>query len=250
MIGVAEAQQLTVVSAASPYISVATDSLAAIFGDSISGQTLAASSLPWPTMLGDIPSVAITDSTGQTETVGILFISPLQMNIYVPPTVAPGFATISFSSTGQPSGAGPPAIRQAAVNIEETAPALFTMRGTGMGVAAATAVRVTGPAQMQTNVPVFVCTGAGSCNPVAISIGVDGPVYISLFGTGIRNASRVTVTIGELTIQPTYAGPQVYYPGVDQVNFLLPFSLHGRGLVYVTVTADGKRSNNVQLAVQ
>src|SRR5262249_2296208 len=148
-----------------------------------------------------IPSVAITDSMGQTQTVGILFISPLQMNIYIPPSVAPGFATISFSSTGQSSGAGPPEIRQAAVNIEKAAPALFTMKGTGMGVAAATAVRVTGPAQVQTNVPVFVCTGAGSCNPVAISVGGDGAVYVSLFGTGIRNASNVTVAIGDLTIQ-------------------------------------------------
>jgi uncharacterized protein (TIGR03437 family) len=249
IVGAAQTQELTVVSAASPYIGVTADSLAAVFGSSISTQTMAALSVPWPTTLGDISAVDIKDSAGQTHAAGIVFVSPFQMNIYIPAGVASGLATISYP-IGLPPGVGMPALRQAAVNIQNRAPALFSAAATGMGVAAATAVRVTIPTQMQSNVPVFVCDGAASCNPVAIEIGVDAPVYVSLFGSGFRNASSVTVTIGNLAIQPSYSGPQLHYPGLDQVNFALPLALRGSGLVYITLTADGVRSNVVELDIQ
>jgi uncharacterized protein (TIGR03437 family) len=79
---------------------------------------------------------------------------------------------------------------------------------------------------------------------------VDAPIYVSLFGTGIRNANSVTVTIGSTVVQPLYAGPQGQYPGLDQVNFGLPLSLRGAGLVNITVTADGVVSNPVQLSIR
>ena len=84
-------------------------------------------------------------------------------------------------------------------------------------------------------------------------MGVDTPIYLSFFGTGIRSASslsNVSVQIGTATIQPTYAGPQPQTPGLDQVNIPLPLSLRGAGLVNVTVTVDGVTSNAVQVRVQ
>jgi uncharacterized protein (TIGR03437 family) len=83
-----------------------------------------------------------------------------------------------------------------------------------------------------------------------IALGVDTPIYVSLFGTGIRNASSVTVKIGNTDVQPTYAGPQGQYPGLDQVNFPLSLNLRGSGLVNVTVAVDGAASNVVQLNIQ
>ena len=249
--GAADAQQqLTVVSAASPTVSVAADSLASVFGPSISTETTAAPSVPWPTMLGDISVVYVKDSVGQSQMAGILFISPSQMNIYVPARVAPGQATVSFPATGLPPGAGAAALRIVNVSIQKTAPGLFSATGTGTGVAAATAVRIAIPSPNQTPVPVFQCDQAANCVPVPIALGVDTPIYVSVFGTGIRNASSVMVNIGNTSVQPSYAGPQGQYPGLDQVNFPLSLNLRGGGLVNVTVTADGVTSNAVQLDIQ
>jgi uncharacterized protein (TIGR03437 family) len=248
--GVAAAQTLTVVSVASPNVGVAPDSLASVFGSSIATQTAVATSVPWPTMLGDITVVDVTDSTGQISMAGILFVSPSQMNIYIPANVAAGPATVSFPTTGLPPGVGAAALRNVSVNIQKVAPGLLSAAGTGMGVAAATAVQVTLPSPTQHPLTVFQCAQPANCTAVPIALGVDTPIYVSLFGTGIRNASSVTLNIGNITLQPSYAGPQGQYPGLDQVNFGLPLNLRGSGLVNVTVTADGVTSNAVQLSIQ
>jgi len=250
-VGVSGAQQqLTVVSAASPNVGVTADSLATVFGPSISTETVSAPSPPWPAMLGDISVVSVKDSTGASRNAGVLFISASQMNIYIPPGVAPGRATVSFPVTGLPPGVGAAALRQVDVNIQKTAPGLFSAAGTGTGVAAATAVRIAIPSTTQWPVPVFLCDQSANCVALPIALGVDTPIYVSLYGTGIRNANSVIVNIGGISVQPTYAGPQGQYPGLDQINFPLSLNLRGSGLVNVTVTADGVISNTVQLAIQ
>lgn len=243
-------QQLTIVSTASSSVGVAPDSLASVYGSSISTETMAASSVPWPTSLGDLSVVLVKDSAGQSLMAGILFISPSQTNIYIPAGVAPGQATVLFPTTGLPPGAGTAALRSVNVNFQKTAPGLFSAAGTGMGVAAATAVQTVIPSTIQSPVPVFQCDQNDNCVALPITLGVDTPVYVSLFGSGIRNAGSVSVSIGNTLVQPAYAGPQGQYPGLDQVNFLLPLILRGSGLVNVTVTADGVVSNVVQLNIQ
>ena len=128
----------------------------------------------------------------------------------------------------------------------------LSIDGSGTGVAAAIAVRVVIATQGQGLVPVFDCKITG-CAAVPIDLGVDAPVYLSLFGTGIRGASspaNVTVTIGGVMVQPTYAGSQRLIPGLDQVNVPLTLDLRGKGLVDVTVTVDGVVSNAVQIDIQ
>src|SRR6516164_846696 len=177
--GIGDAQQqLTVVSAASPTAGVAADSLASVFGPSISTEIMSTSSLPWPTMLGDISVVSVRDSSGQSQMAGILFISPSQMNIYIPARVAPGQATVSFPATGLPPGAGTAALRGVNTSIQKTAPGLFSAARTGTGVAAATAMRTVIPSPNQTPLPVFQCDQAGNCVPVPIVLGVDTPIYV------------------------------------------------------------------------
>jgi len=111
-------------------------------------------------------------------------------------------------------------------------------------------VRIVIQSPNQTPVPVFQCDQAANCVPVPIALRVDTPIYVSVFGTGIRNASSVMVNIANTSVQPSYAGPQGQYPGLDQVNFPLSLNLRGGGLVNVTVTADGVTSNAVQLDIQ
>lgn len=246
----AGSQPLNVVSATSPGVGVTADSLAIVFGDSISTETLAATGMPWPTSLGDIPVVYVIDSANQRQMAGILYVSPTQMNIYIPPAVAAGPATISFPTTGLPPGAGTAALRNAAVTIQKVAPGLFSASGTGSGVAAATAIREVLPTSIQSPVQVFACDHPGLCIAVPVALGIDTPVYVSLYGTGIRGAQSVSVNIGGIAVPALYAGPQPQTPGLDQVNFPIPISLRGAGLVNVSVVADGVTSNTVQLAIQ
>jgi hypothetical protein len=55
-----------------------------------------------------------------------------------------------------------------------------------------------------------------------------GQPYLVLFGTGIRNASAVTVVIDHEYYTASYAGPQPAVSGLDQMNIALSSSLAGR----------------------
>jgi len=106
------------------------------------------------------------------------------------------------------------------------APAFFTADGTGAGAAAATAVRVL-PDNTEIPVPVFRCLN-GRCDTVPIDLS-QGPVYLSLYGTGFRHRSANPngVPLAGCQIQKqipiaTYAGPQGLLPGLDQLNLRLP----------------------------
>ena len=77
----------------------------------------------------------------------------------------------------------------------------------------------------------------------------SGSTYLVLYGTGIGSAP-VTATVGGVNATVTYSGPQGTYPGLDQVNLLLPPSLAGKGKINVALTAGGKAANPVYVVVQ
>jgi uncharacterized protein (TIGR03437 family) len=246
----ADLSSFQVVSSANPSIGVAPDSLATIYGSNLSTVTESAT-LPWPTRLGDISVVLITDSTNKEQNAGLIYVSPTQMNIWVPAGLAPGIATVAFPFTGLPPGVTA-ALRIGQVNLQKVAPGLISADGSGKGVAAASGISIAIPTTMQYPFDVFTCTSAG-CVADPIDVGVDRPVYLTFYGTGIRGASslaNVVVTIGTTQIQPTYAGPQTQIPGLDQVNVPLGLNLRGSGLVNVTVAVDGVASNPVQINIQ
>src|SRR5581483_10146578 len=86
--------------------------------------------------------------------------------------------------------------------------------------------------------------------PINVS---NGRVSLILFGTGIRNAppGSVTATVGGLPAKVSYAGAQSQYPGLDQVNVLLPAALAGRGPnVPVDLTANGQPANIVRIWIE
>jgi uncharacterized protein (TIGR03437 family) len=127
------------------------------------------------------------------------------------------------------------------------------MNGTGSGVAAALGVKVqAGNPQVQSAVPVFDCPASG-CVAVPIALGVDTPIYLSFYGSGIRNRTSlagVTVNVNGVTVPALYAGPAPNFSGLDQVNAALSLALRGSGLCNVTVTVDGQVSNAVTIDVQ
>jgi uncharacterized protein (TIGR03437 family) len=105
------------------------------------------------------------------------------------------------------------------------------------------------PGNVQTTEFVFAGQ-AGSATPVAIDLGPPtDQAYLALFGTGIRNAGavQVTVKVNGLDAQVSYAGPQPQFAGLDQVNVRLPHALAGSGDAALVLTVAGTVANTVHL---
>jgi uncharacterized protein (TIGR03437 family) len=173
-------------------------------------------------------------------------VSPGQINLIIPDATASGTATFTIN--------GDTAAITATGNIQSVVPTLFSMNGTRMGgVAAAVAIRTdNGNPQVQSSVPVFQCNSSG-CVSIPIDLGVDTPVYLSLYGTGIRNRSslsNVSVTINSIGVPVLYAGPQAQFDGLDQINVLLTLNLRGSGESNVVLKTDGQTANTVTVNVK
>ena len=231
-------------SAAAPGSAVAPGSLASLYGQSLAAAAAQAGPLPLPFSLGGV-MLAVTDSAGAQRNAPLLYVSAGQINFLVPDNTASGPATFAVTA-GMVS-------QSFTAAVQPVAPALFSMSGTGSGVAAALAVAVQAAnPQLQSPVPVFQCGDLG-CVSVPIALGVDQPLYVSFYGTGIRNRSslgNVTVTIHGVSIPALYAGPAPDYVGLDQVNVGLPLSLRGSGETNVALTVDGQTSNVVTINVR
>lgn len=237
---------LTVQSAAASSAAIAPDSIASVYGTipASSATPAPAQGLPLPTSLGGI-TLTVQDSTGTERPAQLLYVSQSQVNFVVPDGTAPGAVTLTI--TGASSTAS------ATATVQSVAPTLFSMNGTGSGVAAATAIRTqAGDLSLSSPVPVFTCSGSG-CTSVPINVGVDTPVYLSLYGTGIRNRSslaNVSVTINGISVPVLFAGAQPDFTGLDQINVPLTLNLRGSGEANVTLTVDGQRSNTVTINIQ
>ena len=61
--------------------------------------------------------------------------------------------------------------------------------------------------------------------PVNLGAATD-QAYVALYGTGLHNAAAgsLPVNIQGLNAHVTYAGPQPGFPGLDQVNLIVPLS--------------------------
>ena len=237
------AASASVVSAASfTGPAVASDSITTLFGAQLAPTTAEASSIPLPPELAGV-SVSIADANGVTRAAALLYVSPGQINLVMPPDLTAGTATVTVQSAGVTRAVGQ-------LRVEPVAPGIFTQNMDGKGVPAALVVRYASDGSTQVE-PVFECTaGAGKCVPAPIDLGSAGDqVYLLLFGTGIRHSSlsQVSVTIGGATVPVDYAGAQGQFVGLDQVNVRLSPDLTARGTVDLQLTVAGKPANVVQL---
>ncbi len=234
-----------ITSSAATTSAVAPGSFATLFGSNLASVTAIAQILPLPSTLGGA-TLKVTDTAGVARPAGLVYASPAQINFVVPDGTSPGVATVSATngSTTQTFNA----------TVQAVVPTLFSMSSTGTGVAAATAIQaqVANP-KVQGPVSVFQCPSSGGCTSVPIALGVDTSIYVSFYGTGIRgrsDLSNVHMTIGGTSVEVQSAGPQPTYPGLDQVNVLLPLSLRGAGESNVVLTVDGQVSNTVTINVK
>lgn len=230
--------------AAAPGSTVAPDSLASLYGSNLASSQAQANVQPLPTNLGGV-TLSVTDSAGVQRSAGLIFVSPTQINFVVPAGSASGVATFTVTN-----GSGNQTFSGA---IQTVAPSLFSMNGTGSGVAAATAIITNaGNPQLQSPLPVFQCNGS-NCTSVPIDLGLDTPIFVTFYGSGIRNRSslaNVSATINGISVPVSYAGPTPGFAGLDQVNVGLTLALRGSGEANVQVTVDGQTSNTVTINIK
>ena len=228
---------------------VAPESIVSGFGVNLATATEAAGSVPLPTTLAGI-SVAVTDSQGGQRPAPLFFVSPEQINYQIPPGTSLGEGVVSVHRAIDPLGGN--VLASGKVQVASVAPALFAANSDGRGVAAALVLRAqSGGSRAFEQVARF--------DPVQnrfVSAPIDlGPesdqIFLILFGTGIRFRAlpAVTATVGGEPAEVLFAGAQLEFIGVDQINLHLPRILAGRGEVDIVVTVDGETTNTVRISV-
>jgi uncharacterized protein (TIGR03437 family) len=220
---------------------VAAEGIATLFGSGLATTFASATALPLPMDIAGT-RVTMTDAAGVSRGASFFYVSPDQVNVYVPSGMRAGTAQVVVTRADNGTSRG-------AFEVAAVSPDVFSANSNGQGVAAATAVRVNTDGTT-TPVPVFQCGAEQqTCVPDAISV-QSGSVYLSLYATGVRAAANVRVTVGGTSVPVLYAGRQPQYVVLDQINVLLPESLRGRGTTSVAVEADGVVSNAVTVNIQ
>jgi len=242
------ADVIVTVSAASFFDngSVAPESLATAFGSNLAQVTQAAQGGALPITLGGV-SISVQDSMGTPWQAPLLAVSPSQISFEIPAGAAAGMAKVTLGPNAPASGSG-------TVLITRVAPGVFSADSSGQGWAAAFVQRIRADGT-QSYEPVAQFDAAQNrftAVPVDLGLNTDS-VFFVLFGTGIRDRSSlsgVTARIGAATIQAAFAGPSPQFPGVDQVNLLLPHSLAGSGDVSVVISVDGFAAKTVRVIIK
>lgn len=224
---------------------LASEQIAAAFGTNLATGVQSASGATLPTtLLGT--TVRVIDSAGVERLAPLFFVAPSQVNYLLPTGLAPGAATISITSGNGAASGG-------VVKIAAVAPGIFTADASGRGFPAANLFRLRADGSSVIEPIVVFDPAQGKLVPKPIDVGEEGDrIFLILFATAVQgrsNLSAVEVTIGGLSAEVSYAGPQGDFFGLDQLNIEIPRSLAGQGLVDVLLTVDGFVANIVQVSI-
>jgi uncharacterized protein (TIGR03437 family) len=219
---------------------VAAESIISVYGTELATGTVVATTVPVPISL-DGNTVTVTDSDGIARQAPLYFVSPSQINFEIPTGTAMGTATVTIQNQNGTT-------QSAVIQIGSVSPGIFELNGSGL--VAAWVLPVISGAQ-QPLLPVWQVV-AGGVVPLAVSLGPSTEqIYLEMYGTGIRNAKTVTVTMGGLSVPVLYYGAAPGYAGEDQVNIgPLPAALAGQGSVKIGLAADGQQANAVTVTIQ
>src|ERR1022692_3419911 len=225
----AQSNPIAVVNAASYGRTIASDSLATIFGANLA-QTTASATLD---ANGQLPTeLASTTVEINGVPAPLVYVSPGQINLVVPGGLTVGTATVLIRSTTLGSTKSGTAL------VVASAPGIFTSDASGAGPGAILNAVTYGPAPFLVQTP-----GSGQGNPT------DTRTRIAVYGTGLRYAEIVTAqaqdTAGSYPLTVEYAGVAPGFFGLDQVNLLLPPDLDRADTVSLTLAADGSAANVV-----
>lgn len=212
---------LTVSNAASFDQSVvARGSLAVAQGDSLANDT--ATPTDYPT---ELKGVKLTVAGVAAQ---LTYLSPTQINFIVPNNTKPAdLVEVVVNNNGK--------ITRGRVKVLDASPAVLTTTGDGAGRAVVKCGKVNTDGSIVFSDP-----------PCALGT-ADAPNIIRVFGTGWRNADKVSLSIGGVTLTNVFAGAQPagadVVPGIDIIDAKLDVTLAGKTdvdvLVTTTITSTG-----------
>ena len=235
---------VTALSSASYLAGAAPDSLVSLFGTQLALRSVSGS----PTAAGQW-SLAVADVTVEINgrAAGLAYVSPTQINCVVPHDTEMGPARIVVKNAGNEVAVG-------TMNVTLAAPALFSTDGAGRGNAVAF------NAVTYATAPFSVVTPQNA--------GADKRTRLAVLGTGIRwtgNSARnaavtnaaanvraraTTPAGGAVPLGLEYAGPAPGFPGVDQVNLVLPAEADTAERLNITIDAGGLSSNTLAIPIR
>jgi uncharacterized protein (TIGR03437 family) len=193
---------------------IAPDSIAVAQGNNLANTTQQSqrqSDGSFPTNVGG------TTMTINGRSAQIFFVSPTQVNFLVPPATEIGTAEVIVNNPdGFPN--------KGTVTTFRAAAGIFTHSGDGLGEG--------------------VILNADTLQPGPFDPS-SGNLRLTIFSTGVRNATTVSVTAGgrALTFESKAHTPNM--PGMDEVHVLVPPDLRGAGKVDLIIRADDRDSNPV-----
>jgi uncharacterized protein (TIGR03437 family) len=221
-----------VVNGASLAAGAAPGALVSLYGVGL-GSNWAAAPAGAPALAG--ASVA---AGGVSVPVPLFYASPTEVHFQMPFEAA-GPTAVTFTREDGSTNT-------VTVNVAPVQPGLFTLDASGGGpanarLADASVLTAANPVNRGDLVTLYA-TGLGAVLPaVPTGAAADAPAAC---------ASAVTVTIGDRTVTPDYAGIATGIPGLYQVTVRVPADLAATGDVAVKLTQAGIDSNSATIAVR
>lgn len=231
------ASRTSIAPAALPETAVdamAAGSLAVLTGADLGDENLSAKDedpdrygVQLPEALGET-SVNLTLSNGTTLPAPLAFVNDGRVGFQIPEEAVAGTALVKVTYKGEVAA-------QTALEITRSQPVVFTEDGTGKGFALAF--------NEESGLP-------GPFSPETIATdGLDARTRVVVYGSGFRNASRLTAQLGGQTVEVAGISPAEDFPGIDKLVIVLPDATALAGAVDFYIIADGKESNRTQLII-
>jgi uncharacterized protein (TIGR03437 family) len=215
---------------------IAPGGLITLYGTNLSDASGGASTLPLPqqqngtqVLLGNLPLPILYTSSGQIN-VQVPFNTPVNTQYQI------SVQRDNVLSLPEP------------LLVASAQPGVFTLnqQGTGQGVifkSDGVTLAQPGTPATQSETVVIYCTGLGAVTPVVVD-GAPAPT------TPLSNTvNLVTVTIGGQSAAVQFSGLTPGYPGLYQINAVVPGGVSGDA-VSLVVTVAGQTSPAVTMAVQ
>jgi uncharacterized protein (TIGR03437 family) len=243
-----------IVNASGYQTTLAPDTVFVVFGSGLGPATLATASAPnYPTSVGGT-SIAFTPSAGGAViNAKMIYSIATQVAGLLPSSIAPGTYSVQVTYNNQTSNSE-------TVTVAARSFGIATSNSAGTGAAQATIGNVNGGVSL-----VRMTGGSLSFNGLTWTLAPAHPGdELVLWGTGggadPKNdtggtsgdqtaAGKFSVSVDGTAITPLYSGAASGYPGLWQINFVLPQDIAADCFAYVQVTAGGQLSNGVTIAI-
>ena len=219
----------------------AAGSIASLFGTNLANSTVAASSLPLPTSLGGV-SVTVNGVAAP-----LFFVSTGQINFQIPWQAGSATVPVVVTVNGLISNT-------ATLALASAGPGIFTINSSGSGQGAIQIANTTTFAAPSGSIPgvtaqpvargqyiTVYCSGLGA---------VQNPPVSGAAASGQTTVVAPSMTIGGVSVTPSFAGLAPGFVGLYQVNAQVPQSVTPGNAVAVVITANSVASNSVTIAVQ